>query len=142
MRAAAPSGLMASMPSFKPSFVTAVAAVAFLAVGCGTATIEKAEVERQAAAAVTQEVGQAPDRIVCPDDLEAKVDAKMRCALVAPDQQELDADVRITEVDGEDAKFAVNVGTEVHPAGELTSSMEEGAAEQDDSDKKKKKTKK
>lgn len=133
-------GEMLAMPSAKPFLLAAAAALVLPA--CGTATIDRAEVERQAAAAVTQEVGQAPDRIVCPDDLAAEVDAKMRCVLVAPDQTELDADVRVTEVDGEDAKFAVQVGTVVHPAGELTASMEDEAAEPEDDDDKKKKAKK
>lgn len=131
------------MLSLKPLLLSAAGAVALAAAGCGTATIDQAEVERQAATAITQDVGTAPDRVVCPDDLEAKVDAKMRCVLVAPDQTELHADVRVTEADGEDARFDVQVGQEVYPAGELTAAMEQdAAAEDDDSDKKKKPKKK
>lgn len=132
------------MPTTKPLAVAAAAAAALLAAGCGTATLDRAEVERQAAAAVTQQVGQAPDRVVCPEDLEARAGATMACVLVAPDQTELDADVRVTEADGEDAKLAVRVGTQVHPAGELTAAMEDGATadeHDDDHDKKAKKVK-
>ena len=138
------------MPSTKMTSLAAIAAAAVLAAGCGTSTIAQADLEREVAAAVTAEAGTAPDRIVCPGDLDAEVDAATRCVLVAPDQTELDADVRVASVVEDKARFDVRVGQVVYPAGELTASLEEAQAEEaaadeeddDDRDAKKHKSKK
>lgn len=99
----------------RPLPVLLTAALAGLAAGCGDGedAIAKGEVEAQVKASLTKQVGQAPKRIDCPSDLPAEVGAKLTCTLVAPDDSEVDVAVRVTGVDGDRARFDVQVGTEV-----------------------------
>ena len=91
----------------------AVIAAMTLGAGCGEKTVEQAELEKQVKKSLTEEVGEAPKAINCPGDIEAKVDAKTRCTLVASDDSELDVDVRVTSVDGDTTKFDIQVGDKV-----------------------------
>ncbi|HEX8205753.1 MAG TPA: DUF4333 domain-containing protein [Solirubrobacteraceae bacterium] len=86
-------------------------ALAFAA--CGEDVVEQSEVEDEAKRAITQEVGQAPKDIKCPGDLKAEKGEKMKCTLVAGDGSELDVTVTVTSAEGGEAKFDVQVGTEV-----------------------------
>lgn len=45
--------------------------------------------------------------------MEAKVDAKTRCTLVASDDSEADVDVRVSAVKGDTTRFDIRVGDEV-----------------------------
>lgn len=98
----------------RPSPVLLAVGLVVLVAGCGgEKTVAQAEVEAQVRSSLTAKVGQAPKSIDCPDDLPAEVDAKMTCVLVAPDDSEVDVAVTVTSIDGDNAKFDVQVGTEV-----------------------------
>jgi len=84
-----------------------------LIAACGEEAVEKSEVEDQAKQAITQQVGQAPKEVNCPDDLKAEKGEKMTCTLVAADDSELDVEVTVTSVEGDTARFDVQVGEEV-----------------------------
>lgn len=90
----------------------AVPLIALLA-GCGEKTVSQGEVESQVKASLTEKVGQAPKAITCPSDLPAEVGATMTCTLVATDDSEVDVAVEVTSIDGDTAKFGIEVGTEV-----------------------------
>ena len=93
--------------------VSALALALAGATGCGEQKVEQAELEQKVKASLTKEVGQAPKGINCPGDIEAKVNAKTRCTLVAPDDSEVDVDVRVSEVKGDTTRFDIRVGDEV-----------------------------
>lgn len=91
----------------------AFAAVTALALGLGacsggTPTVDRAEVEEQVSAELEKEVGVAPDDISCPDDLTGEVGETMRCTLTAG-EDELGVSLEVTEVDGEDVRFSIEV---------------------------------
>jgi hypothetical protein len=86
-------------------------ALAFAA--CGEDVVEQSEVEAEAEKAITQQVGQAPKSIECPGDLKAEKGEKMKCELTAPDDSKLDVTITVTSAEDGNAKFDVQVGTEV-----------------------------
>jgi hypothetical protein len=92
---------------------TAAVGSALLLTACGEDVVDEAEVESQAEKAITEQVGQAPKRIDCPGDLKAEKGEKMTCTLVAGDDSELDVEVTVTSAEDGNAKFDVQVGTEV-----------------------------
>lgn len=55
---------------------------------------------------LTQQVGQAPDSIDCPDDLEGKVGATMRCTLKAGTDS-IGVTVTVKEVNGTTVNFDI-----------------------------------
>jgi hypothetical protein len=89
-----------------------LSAVLFALAGCGAGTVSKADLATAAENLLEKQVGQRPD-VTCPDDLEAEVGATMRCTLTA---EGLDGrygvTVTVTKVDGDQARFDVQVDTE------------------------------
>ncbi|HXH80145.1 DUF4333 domain-containing protein [Nocardioides sp.] len=78
---------------------------------CGAGVVAEKDVEKGVSEQLTESVGQAPDDIDCPGDLEAEVGTTMRCTLTAgPD--ELGLTVTVTEVDGSDINDEVEVDQE------------------------------
>ena len=67
----------------------------------------------QAIRQLESQVGQAPDKVNCPDDLEGKVDATMTCVLTAGSDT-LDVTVTVTQVDGSDVSFDIKVADQVN----------------------------
>lgn len=82
-----------------------------LAIGAcgGTPTIASDKLEKSVSEALTKQVGQKPDKIACPHDLEAKVGKKARCVLTASGTR-YGVSVKITSVsDDNRAKFDIEV---------------------------------
>jgi hypothetical protein len=97
--------------------VMAVALAATASAACSTGgpdTVDAGAVESQIADALTAEVGFPPDAVSCPDDLEAEPGATTRCE-VTVDGATLGARVEVTSVEGDVAKFDIQVDEE--PAG-------------------------
>ena len=90
----------------------AVASAALLA-GCSSTTVSAGDVEDQISSQLESQVGQAPDKVDCPDDLEGKVDATMTCVLTAGSDT-LDVTVTVTKVDGSDVNFDIKVADQVN----------------------------
>jgi hypothetical protein len=83
-------------------------------VGSGTPTIDQADVESKISEELEAQVGQAPDSVECPGDLEGEVDETMECTLTAgPDT--VGVTVTVTSVDGTDVGFDIQVDDEVQP---------------------------
>ena len=89
-----------------------LAAVPFLLAGlaaCGAGTLSADEVATKAEDALEQQIGIRPT-ITCPDDVEAEVGAEARCTLTAEgDPAEYGVSIKVTEVDGDNAKFDIQV---------------------------------
>lgn len=81
--------------------------------GCSAGAVDQSDVEEQISAQLEAEVGQAPDRVECPEDLEAEVGATMTCLLYAGEDN-IDVDVEVTSVDGDDVNFSIQVADEVN----------------------------
>lgn len=83
----------------------------FVLAGCGASVVAEKDLEKGVSDQLTESVGQAPDDIDCPGDLEAEVGTTMRCTLTAgPD--ELGLTVTVTEVDGSEINYEVEVDQE------------------------------
>lgn len=88
---------------------TALAALALLLTGCSqTVSVQQDDLEKELSQQLEATVGQAPDKVECPGDLEGKEGTEMRCTLTAG-SDELGMTVTVTSVDGKDVKFDFEV---------------------------------
>lgn len=76
-----------------------------------THEVSRADLEAEVANQLEAQVGTAPEKIECPDSLAAEVGEKMQCVL-EHEGTKLPVDVEVTEVDGDDVNFNIQVGTE------------------------------
>lgn len=76
-----------------------------------THKVSREDVESEISKLLEAQVGAAPEKIECPDSLEAEVGKKMQCVLEHQGTR-LPVDVEVTKVDGKDVKFYAEVGTE------------------------------
>jgi hypothetical protein len=89
-----------------PRSALCIVTVAVVVAGCGgTATVDRAQVEKQARTALTKSVGQQAPAAACPGDLELKVGTTMRCHMDFPENKRLGITVKVTSVDGSDGKL-------------------------------------
>ena len=89
----------------RTSFATLVivAAPLLALTGCSfTQSIDQSEVETQIADSLEAQVGQHPDSVECPGDLDGEVGATMRCTLTAGDTK-FGVGVEVTNVEGKKA---------------------------------------
>lgn len=68
--------------------------------GCGTKTVEGEEAEKKIADSLTQRVGQRPEAVECPSQIEAKAGQKARCKLKASDGSEIGVTVTMADDTG------------------------------------------
>ncbi|OLT20292.1 hypothetical protein BJF79_16245 [Actinomadura sp. CNU-125] len=78
------------------------------AAGGNVPSVSRTEVARQGKAALTAQVGRAPDAFSCPQDLPARVNATVRCKLTA-DGKQYGVTVTATSVVGGDVKMNFKV---------------------------------
>ncbi|WP_137294244.1 DUF4333 domain-containing protein [Nocardioides dongxiaopingii] len=83
-----------------------------VSVGSDTPSVDQAEVETKISEELEAQVGQAPDAVDCPGDLEGEVDETMRCVLTAG-EDEVGVTVTVTDVEGTDVGFDIQVDDEV-----------------------------
>jgi Domain of unknown function (DUF4333) len=91
-----------------PSAV-ALVTVAALA-GCSTCTVQGADVSKRISEGLEKEVGQRPNAVRCPPEIEAKPGAKARCTIVGSDGREIGLTVTMKDERG---KFDYGVDREV-----------------------------
>ena len=95
-----------------PRRIRPLALVPFLLAGlaaCGSSTLSADEVATNAEDALEEQIGVRPS-ISCPEDVEAEVGAETRCTLTGGDDPtEYGVSIKVTEVDGDNAKFDVQV---------------------------------
>ncbi|MBJ8348229.1 DUF4333 domain-containing protein [Antrihabitans sp. YC2-6] len=72
------------------------------------AAVAATDVAEQISTTLSEQVGQVPDDVTCPDNLPATVGAELTCLLTdGPDQY--DVAVTVTSVEGTDVKFDIQV---------------------------------
>lgn len=85
-----------------------LAALAALA-GCSSEkAVSQDDVEKQISTQLTNQVGQRPDDISCPDDLKAEVGTTMTCVLT-DGKAHYDVAIDVTKVDSGDVSFDIQV---------------------------------
>lgn len=101
---------MSRIPLIAAPIVIAALALAACggSVSVGGSSISKDEIAKQASASLEQSVGSKPPPITCPEDLDATVGETTTCVMHG-DDGEYDVAVEITEVDGTNATFDVQV---------------------------------
>ena len=81
-------------------------ALAVVLAGCGgTATVDRAQVEKEARTELSKSVGQQAPAATCPGDLKLKVGTTMRCYMDFPEDKRLGITVKVTSVDGSDGRL-------------------------------------
>ncbi|GAA1903812.1 hypothetical protein GCM10009737_00610 [Nocardioides lentus] len=83
-----------------------------LLTSCGAGTVDAGTLEEQITNEVTEQTGEAPEGVTCPDDLEGEEGATTTCVLTATDGSEFDVAVDVTSVEGEQVNFNFEVATE------------------------------
>lgn len=63
---------------------------------CGTETIDNADLEEQ----LGENAGVEPEGVECPDDIEIEEGREFNCTLTAPNGDEVDVDVTLTDDEG------------------------------------------
>ncbi len=92
-----------------PSSVTVFLALWLGLTGCsGTVVVEADDVASQVSDQLEAEVGQRPDSVDCPEDLQGEVGATTRCELTAG-AETLGVLVTVTAVDGDVVSFDIEV---------------------------------
>lgn len=90
----------------------ALGAGALLLLGACSSSLSQSDVEEEAANALEQQVGVRPI-VECPGDLDAEVGAEMECELsVEGDDERYPVYLTVSEVDGNDVNFDIEVGEE------------------------------
>lgn len=83
-----------------------IVAAATLA-GCSSA-VAQADVEDQISQRFEEQVGEPPEDVACPEDLDAEKGAEMTCTITA-DGTDYDVKVSVTSVEGDTANFDIEV---------------------------------
>lgn len=83
------------------------------ATGCsvsvGDLTVDSDKLEDEVADRLEEQVGQRPESVDCPSDLEGALDAEVRCTLTTQDGQEYGVTVTVASVEGENVNFDIQV---------------------------------
>jgi hypothetical protein len=90
-------------------FAVVAASLALGLAACGDDVVSQDEVEKEVKSLISEQVGEEPKEVDCPEDLKAEKGEKMRCKLVTKKGEELGAEVVVTSVDGDKANFSVEV---------------------------------
>ncbi|MFE7741076.1 DUF4333 domain-containing protein [Nocardia sp. NPDC057455] len=85
-----------------------VTALTACSVSIGTPKVEEAELEKSVKDSLNEKVGQEPDAVDCPSDLNGKEGTTMRCSLTAGGDR-LDVILTVTSVDGDTIKYDIAV---------------------------------
>jgi hypothetical protein len=81
--------------------------LAVVLAGCGgTATVDRAQVEKEAQTELTKSVGQQAPAATCPGDLDLKVGTTMRCHMDFSEEERLGITVKVEAVDGSDGRLS------------------------------------
>ena len=78
------------------------------AVACGS-SVSKEDLQSQVSQQLTAQVGQAPESVTCPDDLDAEVGRSTRCQLRTTDGTTYGVGVTVTKVENSNVSFDIQV---------------------------------
>ncbi len=80
--------------------------LAVVLAGCGgTATVDRAQVEKEARTELSKSVGQQAPAATCPGDLKLEVGTTMRCHMDFSEEERLGITVKVESVDGSDGRL-------------------------------------
>ncbi len=80
--------------------------LAVVLAGCGgTATVDRAQVEKKAQTELSKSVGQQAPAATCPGDLKLEVGNTMRCHMDFSEEERLGITVKVESVDGADGRL-------------------------------------
>ncbi len=75
--------------------------------GCGgPATVDRAQVEKEAQTELSKSVGQKAPAATCPGDLDLEVGTTMRCHMDFSEEERLGITVKVESVDGSDGRLS------------------------------------
>ena len=81
--------------------------LAVVLAGCGgPATVDRAQVEKEAQTELSKSVGQQAPAATCPGDLDLEVDNTMRCHMDFSEEERLGITVKVKSVDGSDGRLS------------------------------------
>ena len=98
-------------PTKKTLLSAATVRGALLARRLRRGAVDGEELAESVSTELGKQVGQEPDEVVCPDDLDAEVGAETRCTLTH-EGTSYGVTVTATEVDGSDVNFDIQVDEE------------------------------
>jgi hypothetical protein len=78
------------------------------AAACGS-SVSKEDLQSQVSQQLTDQVGQAPESVTCPDDLDAEVGRSTRCQLRTTDGTTYGVGVTVTKVENSNVSFDIQV---------------------------------
>ena len=107
-----PRALLGSVRRTRRLLAPAALTAALLASCSSTPVVEAEALEEEISAQLEEQIGTAPDDVSCPDDLAGEEGETMRCTLTAG-EDELDVDVTVTSVDGDEVNYQFEVGEEI-----------------------------
>jgi hypothetical protein len=84
---------------------TVMLAVVFAGCG-GPATVDRAQVEKEAQTELSKSVGQQAPAATCPGDLDLEVGTTMRCHMDFSEEERLGITVKVESVDGSDGRLS------------------------------------
>ena len=111
-----------SVPTIRAVLAPAAVVAALTLTGCsfeasiGGPSVDEADLEQQISDVLEEQVGQAPEEIDCPGDLDAEVDATMECTLNdSGESYPYPVSVVVTGIDEdtEQVSFDVEVGDRI-----------------------------
>lgn len=85
-----------------------VAASVLLLGGCGSSTVAGEDLAEQVSSQLAEQVGQEPDSVDCPEDLDAEEGATTSCTLTAGEAT-YDVAIEVTSVDDDQVSFDIAV---------------------------------
>ena len=99
------------------AFIVTIAAGGWLVAGCsahvsigGPSTVPRHAVENKVATTLAQQLNQPVPKVVCPEDLKAKIDTIMYCSLTAQGSTTTyPVKVRVDSISGTDVHFNIQV---------------------------------
>ena len=99
------------MSTRRSTFTMAAAALALTLglSGCGGSSVESSDLEEQISTQLGKQIDQKIESVDCPNDLKAEVGEEESCTLTS-DGEDYDVSVKVTEVDGNDVSFDIDVG--------------------------------
>lgn len=92
-------------------------------------SMDEEDVERRLSKALEDQTGTKPDKVDCPDDLEGKKDATMKC-VIKDGSNDIPVTLTVTEVDGSDLRFRYEVADATEDASTSGATVDEVQVEE------------
>lgn len=98
-----------SLSTRRHATAVGAALAVWLLAACGGDSIDADDLSEEVSTELGELRGVEPPDVSCPDELESEVGATTTCLLTAEDGSTIDVNVEVTEVDGNDVSFDIQV---------------------------------